>query len=429
MSPPVQHWRFYRELTSGQMLQVSADGFAKSIPDFDMPEIIQPDILHLEACNFIDKPMGGQLSFSRQLIKVLGSRLALVGWASSPCEPVGCWFNKVIDGTFYRYFAIGRERPSASKPLVPARLITWFQIKRYQNRIFSIGIPNIIIREHSILMAMDFSPGYNVCYLFPGAESPLTISRYPWAMRFSAFFDHLFFQSLNSKANCVLAAADELAIAGLKRKAGEALRVKTIVSFPTRVDTDIFHPADRSVVRKRLGLPSDAIIAVTSGRIHWAKGWSFLLESFRLFNYRFSNSLFIFLGDGAEREALKQKALSLGLQKKIIIAGYKPPATIAAYLQSSNLFVMGSLKEGWSTVLIEALACHVPIVTTRFSSADTIVRHGVNGFVLDRDPEKFSKGMERALFLPEAAKYANSVINRYALKNFAGDFLRVWPLL
>lgn len=281
-----------------------------------MPETVQPDILHLEACNFVDKPMGGQLSFSRQLMKALGSRLALVGLASIPSEPIGCWFDKEIEGTVYRYFAIGRDSQADSKPLVPGRFTTWLQIRRYRHRIFSIGIPNIIVREHSILMAMKMQLGYNVCYFFPGVESPLTISRYPWAMRFSAFFDHLFFQLLNSKANCILAAADELAIAGLKRKAGEALRGKTIVSFPTRVDTDIFHPADRSVVRKRLGLPSDAIIAVTSGRIHWAKGWPFLLESFRLFNYRFSNSLFIFLGDGAERKALKQKALSLGLQKK-----------------------------------------------------------------------------------------------------------------
>ena len=394
-----------------------------------MRETLRADILHLEACNFIDRPMGGQLNFSRQLIKALGNRLALVGLASSPSEPIGCWFDKEITGTVYRYFAIGRVSHANSKPLVPSRLTTWFQVRRYRHRIFSIGIRNILVREHSILMALKMRPGYNLCFYSPGVDSALSISRYPWAIRFAALFDHLFFRSLGRKANCILAAADDSAIADLKKRAGEQLKGKDIVSFPTRIDTDIYHPADRLLIRKKLGLPSETIIAVTTGRIHWAKGWPFLLESFRRFLDRFPKALLIFIGDGAEREALETKALDLGLKESVIVAGYQSPSAIAAYLQAADMFVMGSLKEGWSTVLVEALACHLPIVTTRFSSADTIVREGYNGFVVDRDPLKFAATMERALNLPELAKYADSVIDRYALNKLADDLFKVWPLV
>jgi glycosyltransferase involved in cell wall biosynthesis len=372
--------------------------------------------------------MGGQLTFTRQLIKVLGNRLALVGWASSCSEPVGSWFDKEIDGVVYRYFAIGREKRSTSKPLIPARIITWLQIKRYLSRILSIGISNIIIEEHSILMAIKGRSGYNLCYCFPGVEPPLSISRYPLAKWLSAFFDYLFFQSLDRKANRILAAADEIAIEGLKRRARGKLNRKDIVSFPTRVDTDIFHPSDRLLTRKKLGFPTDAIIAVTTGRIHWAKGWTFLLESFKLFHEQFPASLLIFLGEGVERRVLEQHALTLGLQESVVVAGYHSPPVIAEHLQAADLFVMGSLKEGWSTVLVEALACHVPIVTTRFSSADTIVRHGVNGFIMDRDPIEFSKAMESALHLPETTGYAESVIDRYALNNLERDLFKVWSL-
>jgi len=52
-----------------------------------VPEISKPDILHIEACNFIDKPMGGQLNFSRQFIKAMGNRVALVGLASEHTDP------------------------------------------------------------------------------------------------------------------------------------------------------------------------------------------------------------------------------------------------------------------------------------------------------------------------------------------------------
>jgi glycosyltransferase involved in cell wall biosynthesis len=269
----------------------------------------------------------------------------------------------------------------------------------------------------------------NVCFCIPGVDSPLAISRYSWAIRFAGLFDYFFFQSLNGKANSILAAADESAIAMLKHRAGKQLGGKDIVSFPTRIDTNVFHPADRSVIRKKLGLPFDAVIAVTTSRIHWAKGWVFLLEAFRIFHIRYPRSLLIFLGDGAERDALKQKARALSLHESVIVTGYLQPTAVAAHLQASNLFVMGSLKEGWSTVLLEALACHVPIVTTRFSSADTIVRNGVNGFSVDRNPLEFAEAMEKALYLREMGMYANSVIDRYALNNLARDLFRVWPLI
>jgi Glycosyltransferase len=138
--------------------------------------------------------------------------------------------------------------------------------------------------------------------------------------------------------------------------------------------------------------------------------------------------LLIFIGDGAEREALETEASNLGIKENVIIAGYQSSPAIATYLQASDMFVMGSLKEGWSTVLVEALACHVPIVSTRFSSADAIVRQGVNGFVVDRVPLEFANTMEKALNLPELAMYANSVIDRYALKNLASDLFKVWLL-
>lgn len=394
-----------------------------------MPMPINPDILHLEATNFVDKPTGGQLNFSRQLIEVMGNRIALVGWASTPSEPVGCWYVKKINGTDFRYFAIGRERLSACKPLLPARFITWLQVKRYQRRIFSIGIPNVIVREHSILMAIELREGYNLCYYFPGVESQLTISRYAWARLFARLFDYTFFRSLGLKASCILAAADQHAIDEVTKNARGKLRGKTVFQFSTRVNTDIYHPADPLLTRRSLGLPADSIIAVTTGRIHWAKGWQFLLESFKYFLDRIPHALLIFIGDGADRDKLERQIVVLGLQKYVIVAGYQSPPEIAAYLQASNLFVMGSFKEGWSTVLLEALACHVPIVTTHFSSADTIVRHGVNGFVVERDALLFSNAMMKALKLQDVSNYSNSVISSYSLKNLANDLFKVWSLI
>ncbi len=391
---------------------------------------MNPDILHIEGCNFMDKPMGGQLTSSRQLLKSLGSRLALAGWARDPSEPLGVWFRKDLDGIPVRFFAFDREPMSSRKPLVPARIKTWFRVRRYRDRILSIGIPNLLISEPSILMALKMPPGANLCFLSPGLDAPLSISRYRWAFLFSGFFDRLFCSALGRKADCILANADHAAIADFKKRAGEILRNREIRSFPTRVDTDIFHPGNRAEVRKRLGLSLEAIIAVTTGRIHWAKGWAFLLDAFKLFLAGHPNSMLIFIGDGPDRSALERKTGEMRLSDRVSIMGFQPPLAVASYLQAADLFIMGSFKEGWSTSMVEALACHLPIVTTRVSSADTIVCTGINGFVVDRrDPLNFSHAMEKAIELAEAARYSERVIGHYALKNLGRDLLQSWRLI
>ena len=61
---------------------------------------------------------------------------------------------------------------------------------------------------------------------------------------------------------------------------------------------------------------------------------------------------------------------------------------------------MGSYTEGWSTSLVEAVACSVPCVVTKFSSAYDLVKNGENGFVVDnRDENIFAFKMEDALKL------------------------------
>ena len=393
--------------------------------DMDVP--LRPDILHIEACNFIDRPMGGQLNFSRQLLTAFGSRLALVGWTNDISDPVGRWFKKTIDGTRYEFFAIGRDRSNGRKPFVPERIVTWIRIKRYQRRIFSRGIQNIIVREHAVILALNVRREHHLCYCFPGVDSPLSISRYAWARHFSRLFDTVFYKALARKASVILASADDAAIMDMKRKAGSSLENREVFSFPTRVDTDIFYPGDRHKARKELGLPEDGPIVITSGRIHWAKGWSFLLDSFLVFCKRFPGSRLIFLGDGDDRAALSEKILQTSLETNVILAGHNPPEKVAAYLRASDLLVMGSFREGWSTVLVEAMACGIPIVTTRFSSAEAIVKEGVNGFVVERNDVLFAKSMEKALALEHVGAYSRQMIKNYALDTMKNDLLKIWP--
>lgn len=388
----------------------------------------RPNILLLEACNFTNAPLGGQLTGARMLMLALGNRLALAGWTDDPTAPLGRWHERDIDGIRYQFFATACVTASRGrKPLVPARLTSWWHFKRYGQAIMSCGIRNILTREPTVMMALPFTPVHNVCFWFPGIEPALSVSRYGWAKHLATLFDQVLMDKLSRHCSTILAAADDEAVGQLCQRANGKLDRHTIHFFPTRVDTAVFHLGGRVEARAMLGLPTDELLVVTSGRLHRAKGWPLLLEAMAAFCTQHPTAKLFFVGEGNDREAIVAQASERGLQDRVVLAGYQPPHQLARYLQAADLFVMGSEKEGWSTSLVEALACGLPIVTTRFSSADSLVRDGVNGFVVERDPQAFAQAMTKALALSGVRVFCQEEVKKYALDHLEAGLAEVWP--
>lgn len=387
-------------------------------------------IILMEACNFVNAPLGGQLSTARMLMRAFGPRLALVGWTDDPQTPLGCWHKRVINNQEFDFFATDFvANPHHRKGLIPARATNWYQFKIYGKAILAIGIVNILTKEPTIMMALPFTADHNVCYWFPGIAPPLSISRYPWAKFLSPLFDKLQYRSIRRHARTILAAADDQAIRELQTRAGKNLAGCTIKFFPTRIDTNLFHPGNRQATRQALQIPATSCLVVTSGRLHRAKGWPLLLKAFAIFLADHPDATLIFVGDGHARGEIEQAIDAGRLTERIILAGQQSPEKLALFLQAADLFVMASEIEGWSSSLVEALATGLPIVVTRFSSADSIVCHGRNGFVVERDPVLFAQAMTEALLLPAVGDHSRLEAQKYALTDLVRSLEAVWPLV
>ena len=292
----------------------------------------------------------------------------MAGWTSDPSAPIGRWHKRKIDGVEYDYFATSYvAEPIHKRPLIPARATSLFQFRRFGREILSCGIRNILTQDSTVMMALPFTNMHNVCYWFAGVNSALSVSRYEWAKPLAPLFDAVLYRRVRRFAGTILAAADEESIADLRRRTKGVFDGTKIHFFPTRVDTTLFHPGDQPSARKELLLPLDRPIVMTSGRLHRAKGWALLLEAFNLFRHQHPTAKFLFVGDGNDRVSIEAKMIKMGLGNNIIVVGYQPPQKLALYLQAADLFVMGSEKEGWSTSLVEALACGLPMVSTHFS--------------------------------------------------------------
>ena len=387
----------------------------------------QRKILLIEPCNFVDYPTGGQLTFAKHLIKSFGNDLMLVG-LSTEKEGIGRWTKIVIDDVEFDFFPYWYLKKSNKKPLIPLRLRNFIELFRYRNKILTNEVKNVITQSPDSLVALKNIEKYNVCYYFAGVENPLKISRYKFARNFSFIYDYAFLPML-SKMKLILAAADNAAINDLIHRSRGQLNRKNVFSFPTRVNTNTYKKIPKSNFRKSISIKDDTLVITTTGRLSWIKGWKLMIDSFQKFQQKHSDAVFFIIGNGEDETLIKEYILSKNLNESVFLTGFKEPEEIANYLNASDIFIMGSLKEGWSTSLIEAVCCGVPCCVTNFSSALDIIREGINGYVCEnRDIDMFAELMGRCIQIDRKILPLDSDIEAYSLDNLKKDLLNIWSL-
>ncbi len=384
-------------------------------------------ILFVDYCNYEDYPIGGHLSWAKNMLSAFGNELSLVGITTDLREPVGKWFRKSLNGVEYDFFALKRYNKYKTKHILPDRLVSFFLLRLYRKRILLINLQNVFIQRHEILPAVMNFGFSNICYRFPGLESPLSISKYWFGKYLSKSFDKMFFNCLR-EVKIILASGDEEAIMDMITRSNGAISENSVIKFPTRIDTDIFRPVDMLSARKLLNLPQNTIIVVTTGRLAQLKGWKFMIDCFTLFQKKYKQSMMYFVGGGEDFNSIKEYILINGLNDIVILTGEKSREEISLYLNSADLFIMGSYKEGWSTSLSEAVACGVPSCVTAFSSAKEIIDEGKTGFVIEeRKEDIFVQAMINSFHLPRPVD--NEKIRLYSTGMLKKDLLRYWKLI
>lgn len=132
------------------------------------------------------------------------------------------------------------------------------------------------------------------------------------------------------------------------------------------------------------------------GRLTEQKDFSTLIKAFDLLRKKIPSRLII-LGDGEERPSLKELIRSSGLQDLVDLPGFEiNPFT---FMKKASVFVLSSKWEGLPGVLIQALACGCPVVSTDcFSGPSEILRDGQYGhLVAVGDVDEMATVMESIL--------------------------------
>ena len=256
----------------------------------------------------------------------------------------------------------------------------------------------------------------------PGIENPLHFSRYKFARMFAAVYDWFFFRKAQY-TSVILAAADNKALASFVERSKGKISADKAHQFPTRYDATIFKVKDKTLLRQEYGIDSNTILYVTVGRLNWFKGWKFMIDC--LCKLENPQAKLIFIGDGEDEQKIRDYIKEVGKEDRVQLLGRKTLDVIADYLNMADAFIMGSYKEGWSTALVEAVACGTPCVVTEFSSAEDMIENGVNGWVVkDRNEDEFTQRLKDILQLDKAeiSKKAKE-ISVLSVQNMREQFL------
>lgn len=389
------------------------------------------DCLFIEACDFLSFPTGGQLSFAKMMMATYGNRLALVGVCTDN-TPVGRWVVKSFDGIDYLFFGFLKVSPSiVEKPLIPFRITTSAAFCFHSKAILALGLRNVFLQAPELLMVISKWPLKSICFMFPGVDNPMETSRYKYGKLFSPIFDYFFFRALK-KVEILLACADRESIQELVERSRGKIMSEKVIQFPTRVDTSLFYPLppiDKKKAKHKFGyLSEDVPVYVVCGRINVNKGWKLLVDSFLCYTKRYGDAHLVFIGDGEDRKALEAYITKLNLQVQISITGRVTAREIVTYMNTSAALLVGSVVEGWSLAMLEALACGIPVVSTVVSGARDMICEGKNGYlVLKRNPELFADYMHKVLSVSMAAvDIAREIEMTYSLKTLRRELSALW---
>lgn len=115
---------------------------------------------------------------------------------------------------------------------------------------------------------------------------------------------------------------------------------------------------NRTKIRERYGIAADEFLFINVGRLTPAKDQINLLEAFA----KVDKGRLMIAGQGELENELAAKIRELGLTDKVILIGAQ--SNVVDFYNAADCFVFSSAWEGFGIVLVEAMACELPVITT-----------------------------------------------------------------
>lgn len=178
-----------------------------------------------------------------------------------------------------------------------------------------------------------------------------------------------------------------------------------VVLVPNGIDASAWtrRPADAPAIRASIGLPADATVIGSVGRLEPQKRFDLLCEAFAALADHEPHLHLVIAGDGSQRGALDAwRTAHSHLAPRVHLLGQR--TDVAAVHHAFDVFVQSSDYEGTPNAVLEAMAMETPVVATRAGGTDDIAQDGVHAVLVPCDDvPALTAGIARMLADRDAA--------------------------
>jgi glycosyltransferase involved in cell wall biosynthesis len=120
------------------------------------------------------------------------------------------------------------------------------------------------------------------------------------------------------------------------------------------------------------------------GRLRPVKGIQYLITSMKKIHEEIPDARLVLVGENSEeKERLTALSIQLGIQNCVQFIGMVPHEKVKAFMQQSDIFVLPSLSEGFPNVILEAMACGLPVIASRVGGIPDIITDNTNGYLVE----------------------------------------------
>jgi glycosyltransferase involved in cell wall biosynthesis len=161
------------------------------------------------------------------------------------------------------------------------------------------------------------------------------------------------------------------------------IAAERVTVIPNGVDTDRFRPGPKRGLLQSAGVPSDALVIGTVGRLDPVKGHCYLLEAAAEVVKAHPQCHFVLIGNGSSAAVaeIAGQAARLRLDGHVHLLGSREDGP--ELLREMDMFVLPSVSEGMSNALLEAMATGLPCVVTSVGGNREVVEGGRSGAVVE----------------------------------------------
>jgi glycosyltransferase involved in cell wall biosynthesis len=157
-----------------------------------------------------------------------------------------------------------------------------------------------------------------------------------------------------------------------------------VTAYSAIEEDDFLRPIPQEQIkefRHKYEIQEDAIVLVTIARLFMLKGHDYIIESAKQLAKQFTNVAWLFVGDGNLSDDYKRQVQQLGLTDRIKFTGLLPPSQIPLAIQSSDILVHCSLREGLARTLPQAMLCGKPAISFDVDGAREVVNENTGRLI------------------------------------------------